>query len=199
MATYCPKCRFLHLAFKRFYQPRNLLTMVSKNGNHEKMHFSPRSIRIQAKLPHIRDAGLQEASLPPNKSCLLAFTPLCRPLLVSELVLWSRKYVSSAVTSKVKSLETSPFMHGSLSTLTLGMFLFRIQLSGCESPGYTERPHADTPGNSPHQVPAHEWASTDVQPSWAFRCLLPQSPTDHRKSRPPTEGRPPEPSYSLNR
>ena len=62
-------------------KPRNFLTVVSRNGNSQKMHLCPGSIHIKDRLPHIRDAKKKyslvskEASLPPNEPSDPVFTP----------------------------------------------------------------------------------------------------------------------------
>lgn len=89
--THCPKnteCRFPHLVFNGIYKAtRSFLTVVSRNVNCEKTHFSLLSIHLQARLPHRRNANKKhclacmEASLPPNEPRVLLLIPLCSPLL----------------------------------------------------------------------------------------------------------------------
>ena len=133
------------------------------------MHFSPRSIQILAPLPHTRGAGSQEASLPPNKPCLLAFLPLCSPLLVSELVLWSRKYTSDTVWLLKRSHKKPRHLRTDLSVHSVsGCFYSEPSCHAGRSPRHMERPQADTLGNSPRQAPATSepaWTSSPAEPS----------------------------------
>lgn len=67
------------------------------------------------------------------------------------------------MTSKAKSWETFPFMAGSLSTLTLGMFLLRIQMACYKKP----KVHVEATCRPPSQQPASS-ASHASELVWTF-------------------------------
>ena len=121
--------------------------------------------------------------------------PLGIPTLVqSPPCIWTGLMIQKihkwhCVTSEAKSQETSPLTHGSLRTLSLGMFLLRTQLSCWEKP----TAHGEATGRHSREQPtpsaSHEWASVDIQPSRALRWLLPQ-PVWLQQATAPTWGPP---------